>query len=398
MRARLGLATTAVLFLAAAPCAAHERSTSYSSWTRTARGADVTLHIAERELTRLPYSYEAGREQRLAEVVSGSLSAWQGGARCAVVSPALRLDASASKARVQWRVVCGGDGLWELRSELSGALAIPHQHFARVYDADGAVHEVLLHPEHPQWQLTRVPASRAADAMKRGFVLGLEHILTGYDHLAFVLGLLLGAAGIRELAGVVTGFTVAHSLTLGLAVAGFVRPSGYGIEIMIAFSIAVLAIENLLRARRNAPPTGGQAAVLALLVPALLLAGNGAMAPALVAGMAVFSCCYLGLVARSPAARRLRWLVAFAFGLLHGFGFAGALVEAEYSSAAIAATLGGFNVGVEAGQLAVVAVCWPVARYARRRLRDRYEPVVLEPASAALLAASTFWYVTRTFA
>lgn len=134
------------------------------------------------------------------------------------------------------------------------------------------------------------------------FRLGVEHIATGYDHLAFLLALLLAARGVRSLVGVVTAFTAAHSLTLAAAALGWVRVPGSLVELSIAMSIAYVGALNLLL--------------------------------------------------RTPSAR---WGEAFAFGLVHGLGFAGFVGEALASEPLVLSALLGFNLGVEAGQLAVVA-------------------------------------------
>jgi len=141
------------------------------------------------------------------------------------------------------------------------------------------------------------------------FKLGVEHILLGIDHLLFVFALLIIARGTWQLVKTITAFTVAHSITLGLATLGTVHVPQKPTEALIALSIAFLATE-IVRGR-----SGRQ-----------------------------------GMAWRAP------WIVAFAFGLLHGFGFAGALAEAGLPEAHVPVALLFFNVGVEAGQLVFVAV------------------------------------------
>jgi hydrogenase/urease accessory protein HupE len=148
------------------------------------------------------------------------------------------------------------------------------------------------------------------------FVLGVEHILLGFDHLLFVFGLLLLVNGIGRLVATITSFTLAHTVTLGAATLGFVHVPSAPVEATIALSILFLAVE-LAREQAGA------------------LAGDPDAARSLTA--------------------RFPWLVAFSFGLLHGFGFAGALSEIGLPERAIPLALLFFNVGVEAGQLAFVA-------------------------------------------
>ncbi|GAB6195282.1 HupE/UreJ family protein [Lysobacter xanthus] len=185
---------------------------------------------------------------------------------------------------------------------------------------------------------------------------GVHHILIGYDHIAFLLSLLLPAAlsrnagrwrpvgSAREALGhtlaLVTAFTVAHSVTLSLAALGLVQPAPRPVEIAIAASVLLAALNNVWP-----------------------------------------------LVTRRP------WLLAFGFGLVHGFGFAGALGEIGLPPGDNATALFGFNLGVEAGQLAIVAVVLPVL-YGIRGVRS-YPTRVLPGASLAIAALAAYWIVQR---
>jgi len=172
--------------------------------------------------------------------------------------------------------------------------------------ADGVDRAHRLTAGDPSFRVPARPSS--VEVVRTYLLLGFEHILRGIDHLLFVLALLLLVKGARRLAATVTAFTVAHSLTLAGATLGFVHAPGPPIEAAIALSIVFLAAE-ILRSRR------GQQ----------------------------------GLAERRP------WVVAFAFGLLHGFGFAGALIEVGLPQNSIPMALLFFNLGVEAGQLFFIA-------------------------------------------
>jgi hypothetical protein len=215
--------------------------------------------------------------------------------------------------------------------------------------------------------------------------LGVEHILTGYDHLAFLIALLLIAGSLGEVTGIVTGFTAAHSITLALAVLGWVRPERAAVEAVIGFSIALVAAENVWR-------TAGPSRVAAALLAAAPLACLGRIPALTLVGMAIFTPCYLGLVHRVSRPAALRWSVTFLFGLVHGFGFAAALTEARLSPGRVVHALLGFNAGVEIGQLAAVAVAWPLLRFAVAR-----RPVLVEVGSAAVAGLGAFWFVSRAF-
>jgi hypothetical protein len=180
------------------------------------------------------------------------------------------------------------------------------------------------------------------------FHLGVEHIWTGYDHLLFLLALLIPGGSIKRLAGIVTAFTVAHSLTLSLAALGVLALPSTPVEIAIAASIVFVAAENLRK-----PSSAGH------------------------------------------ERRDHRWLVTFVFGLIHGFGFAGVLREAGLPAGGVAKPLLAFNLGVEAGQLVVVLAVVPLLRVLMRGNRSRPIELTL---SWLIISAGVFWMVERSAA
>jgi hydrogenase/urease accessory protein HupE len=193
--------------------------------------------------------------------------------------------------------------------------------------------------------------------------LGVEHILLGIDHLLFVLSLLLITQGTRQLVKTVTAFTVAHSVTLALATLGLVHVPSAPVEAVIALSIVFVAAE-IARLKIPSPLVGrGQ--------------GEGVTET--------------NLTARAP------WLVAFTFGLLHGFGFAGALSEVGLPQGHIPLALLFFNVGVEAGQLLfIAAVLTLVALIRRIRIPFPRWAELVPPYAIGSIAM--FWVIQRVVA
>src|SRR5262249_43538273 len=152
----------------------------------------------------------------------------------------------------------------------------------------------------------------------------------------------------------------------GLAVVGWVRPSPAPIEALVGLSIALVAAENiwLVGAQGVVVPAAISGTLALLAIGAA--AGYGKVPALVLAGLAVFSACYFGLLARATRKASLRWAVAFLFGLVHGFAFASVLVEAQLDTAHLAKALFGFNLGVEIGQLGVVVLVWPLLMLATR--------------------------------
>lgn len=245
---------------------------------------------------------------------------------------------------------------WRLRADalrgqtlrIAGLEATLTEALVRVAFADGSNWTRRLTPQSPQAIIPSRPGVWSVAGTYFG--LGVEHILLGVDHLLFVLALLLLTAGSWQLVKTVTAFTVAHSITLGLATLGIVHVPSRPVEAVIALSIVFVAAE-------------------------IVQIGRG----------------------RAGLAARLPWLVAFSFGLLHGFGFAGALSEVGLPEGQIPAALLFFNLGVEAGQLLFIAAALALTAAATR--------VWLAPPRWAVLAlpygigsVAMFWMLQRVAA
>ncbi len=206
----------------------------------------------------------------------------------------------------------------------------------------GQVRTFVFRPEAPTYAFALGQRALWQEAWSF-LVLGIEHILTGYDHLLFLLSLLMLGGGMRYLIKVVSAFTVAHSLTLTLAVLNIVTLPARWVESAIALSIVYVAAENFWRKER---------------------------------------------------ALRSRWLITFGFGLVHGLGFASILQDVGIPSSNLALSLASFNLGVEIGQVTVVAIAFAVFAALRRWPRDL---LLRRCISASAVAAGLIWFVQRAF-
>jgi hydrogenase/urease accessory protein HupE len=171
--------------------------------------------------------------------------------------------------------------------------------------------------------------------------MGLKHIFTGYDHILFVISLLIGAITIRHILSLVTAFTIAHSITLALATLGIVQLPGKLIESAIALSIIYIALKNIFQ----------------------------------------------------PESKHAPW-IAFAFGLIHGFGFAGILAELNLGATHLATSLLFFNVGIELGQVLIVSLIFPILIFINKRLSYKW---FLPGVSTAVLFFGCVWFLQRAF-
>jgi hypothetical protein len=416
--ARVGVVLAAVAALAAAmglprPAFAHGRSTSTSKWTIESgevASARVLLKVQLSDVHRvLPelagmtpsaIASRAGARRVLQEYLTRNVTLSVDGSPCAVDGPVLMKAAPEPTHLVHtWRVGCDASGTPELWIRPFVETLSGHMHLARVALPDGAIRERVFGLDRERRTLA-APADRPGQVGASGFseylVLGVEHILTCWDHLVFLLALLLVGVTAWEVATIVTGFTVAHSLTLALGVLGLVQPVAAAIEALIGLSIVVVALENFAWTAGVATRRAVYGVVVAGVggaALASLLGWVGVPALALV-GIALFTLGYLGLLGRVARPGRLRWFVAFVFGLIHGFGFAGLLVEIGLPTDRLAPALLGFNLGVEFGQLALVALAWPVLRLALGA-QPTARALRIQLGSAAVMVVGIYWFLTR---
>jgi hypothetical protein len=382
---------------------AHDRSISYSAWEIDGRHARVTVRIAALDLSRLPLmAYEEEeRERALAAYLTQHLQLSAGDTMCQVTKPPRALESTPGRANYEWELTCPSSERLIIRSDLLLDEAPSHLHFARVRHGASKPLERVLSDGERSWVLVDATSPHTTTVQGTslfGYVmLGIEHIATGYDHLAFLLALLLMQTSLAEVAKVVTGFTVAHSITLGLATLGYVRPDASAVEALIGLSIALVAIENLwLSAGRNRLVPWLVCGALACLALAGAH-GHGRIPGVTLAGLALFSLCYFGLLERVPRPAPLRWTIAFIFGLVHGFGFAAVLLEADLSATRLVQALFGFNLGVEIGQLAAVLLVWPMLYLVTRRGREHWRGAIVDYGSAVVCALGLFWFVSRAY-
>jgi hypothetical protein len=364
---------------------AHARGSSYSEWTLAPGGGEVRARISALDLTRarLHPQHTPGYAAAAGDLLAARLQLYSGGERCSPGTVEARVGAD-GWLRARWPVQCRASGAPAIRSVLPAVIAPGHLHFVRARLPSGELRERVLTAGDAVLELPPVEPP----TLGRYVLLGVEHILSGWDHLAFVLALLLLASSLREMVLVATGFTLAHSLTLGAAVLGLVQVRAGLVEALIGFSIAMAAVEGLWRRAR--------AAWMPLALAALLAASALRAPSALAAGMILFTLCYFALLPRLSPPGRLRIAMSLLFGLVHGFGFAGALAELELPAERLAGALFGFNVGVELGQLLVVALAWPLLRWlARRPALDR---PARDAVASGLCALGVYWFLVRSLA
>ena len=349
-----GMCLAVCLLLPAMPASAHPVPFSYLDVQLQKSALDVSLVI---HIFDLAHDLQIAPPERLLEP---AVVAEREAAIRSLVAPRLEIDGNGQVLTPEWSAPEILRERQSLRLHLRyampsapGSVAVntvmfpydpSHQTFVNMYEGETLTSQMILDAQHPHLEYFAGTRQGALAVVKKFIPAGIHHILIGPDHLLFLVGLLLLGGSVRQLAVIVTAFTVAHSITLSLAALNLVSPPARIIEPAIALSIVYVGADNLLI-------RGG---------------------------------------------RDVRAWIAFAFGFIHGFGFANVLREMDLPARALGWSLFAFNVGVEIGQLLVVAV----VATALAALRTRSETAGRQLAfagSVVVMAAGTFWFIQRVF-
>ena len=371
--ALLGVAAVTLATLFTVRAEAHAIGLSTGEYTAKGSSVTVKLAFARGEVASVLPNLDENRDghvtafevesakKDLETRVLGRVNVTQGGAACA---PAL-IGAALSDQDgivIDGRFDCArSDKTFDVDVVLLDDLSHGHRHVARVTGA--TTRDEVLYKGHSAFAIApdaegmaaggaSAPSGAAAATSTGGtqsssawafFKMGIEHILTGYDHLVFLFGLVLLRARLKELLAVVTAFTIAHSITLAIATLGIFTPSPRFVEPAIALSIAYVGIENFFV---------------------------------------------------KDASKR--WRITFPFGLIHGFGFAAALQQINLPRAEVPVALVTFNLGVEAGQLFAMSIILPMVILIRQK--DWFDPRGVRVLSGAVALAGGIWFVMRVAA
>lgn len=358
-----------LLLLCALPSAAHKASDAYlvvsvqgreltGQWDIALRDIDFALGLDADGNGEITWGELRARHAEIDAWALGRLAVSRGGA-CEIKVVDHLVDTHTDGAYAVLALAGGcpaASGELVLGYRLLFELDALHRGLLRL-ELDGSTQAAVLSPERAEQHFSAVEVSRMT-AFGQYLLEGIWHIWIGFDHILFLLSLLLPAvlvhqartwrgvptfrAALVEVLWVVTAFTLAHSITLSLAALGLLELPSRLVESAIAASVVLAAANNL-----------------------------------------------------KPLVERRRWMVAFGFGLIHGFGFASVLAELGLPRETLVLSLLGFNLGVEVGQLAIVAAFLPLAYWLRNgRL---YKRVVFVGGSLATLAIALIWFVERAF-
>jgi hypothetical protein len=395
---RLTLIALVLALAGASPTWAHVRSESHSVWEINGGAIDLVITIPKLEAARLAGGNQP-TDQALEKYLGDRIYPIASGVRCPLVPPIVALSSAPEYRRYDFTFKCPNDKDLQIRSAAFFDVIASHTNFAQIQNVEtGDFVEELITHDHQSVRVTGGEENKLQTASIFEFMrMGIMHIFTGVDHMSFLLGLVLISRRLRDLVFVVTGFTIGHSLTLGLAVTGILRPHAEYIDALVALTIALIGAENLAVSTHKPIYFAGALAGLMAIMAVIQLLGFGGMPSLLLLGAGLFTANYLMISGKLQDAGRLRMVITLVFGLIHGFGFAAGLLELQIPPGRLAELLVGFNLGVEIGQLTlVVGVSLLVVGLAKMKW-TLPRPIVVDLCSAFLVGLGLYWFVSRAY-
>lgn len=395
---------TLTIFIFSTTAQAHSRGESYSKWQITEQGADLTFTIALKDISKLSDYFQGSEpawQERVTAHIEQKTQLAENNFPCKKITP-FTYQISSAFLQVKGQYRCNAIEKLQINIDSLFEIDTRHMHIARVNFIDGNISEQIFLDRDREWLLYNDGESTGAQGSTvfNYLIIGVEHIVTGWDHLAFLaaicLLLLLRQASGKTLFIIISGFTLGHSASLIFTVLGYLHPNGLVVESLIALSITLLAIESV--AFKNK-----QYFLLSLITSLALLLYlfssqfifNSAITWLSMLGLAIFVVCYFNLSSQS-ASTTPQLLLTLLFGLVHGFGFAGSLQDIGLPQDRLILALLSFNLGVELGQLVIVGITLFILLKIKQWLPQIKKELPVDLSAAFLAGLGMFWFIERS--
>lgn len=387
-----------IIILLSTSLMSHQRSESYSKVKIDSkddvRHVQVEFSIQTFVLQRLNLGLTRNWEQEITNEIIQNFNFNQS---CKFIdTPFLKNSFSTGYISLSWKMLCESE---ELGIDLNVFFDVDpsHTHITTFLINSEAFPEKVFTSSERQWKekAQEVKDTSRFDSFTDYLSLGFKHILSGFDHLAFLLALLILKLPIKRLIFIITGFTIGHSLTLALGALDLITPSSQLVEALIGYSIVIIAIESAATITNNHNLYSKLLFLLSfILILILSFLGNIKFLYGLI-GISIFSYSYLKLASKYKEFT-LTILVTCLFGLIHGFGFAGNLSSIGLMEGRLLPAIFGFNIGVELGQILVIFALTLVFHLVGKILQENTDSLRIYIASG-LTCLGTFWFLERLF-
>ena len=386
-----------MLFATATGALAHNPSQSFSDWTINNGDVQLTFSVKTREVTRLQPIDSESLNARLMRHLDESIDVSSGNIICPQIDKSVPLASAQGYIRVELNFQCSTPGHLTIQIDSFFNLAESHIHYANIRKGNKLSQQYLFTHENRSHTILSDVEQSAGNIVRNYIALGTEHIFGGLDHIAFLLALVLVCGRKRDLLWAITGFTLGHSLTLAFASLGWVAPDMSLVEAAIGFTIALVAVEKVAVTTDQGKRLTMATAIALIVMLMVNQQWNIGLSGVSLIGFILLGISYLWPTKGESQSQPFRLFITTVFGLIHGFGFAGALGDIGLSGDQLLWSLLGFNLGIELGQLAIVLLLWVVSTWLSGWLSSDNRRGISDWSTAALCGLGLYWFIGRSY-
>ena len=387
------------------PAQPHYFSESFSKWNINGKSIVAQYSILELEATRIfkVDSYQKIMyENKLSErdvfkiYLRQHIQVLSGNNVCKMKDDIRDIASQEGYLNVEIQFHCESEEDIKIINNAMFNLIQGHIHIARVYvDNNLFIEKALFFNDQSLEIKENVNENSFTKSFGSFFNTGMNHILSGYDHLLFILGLLLIVSHFRKLILVITGFTIGHSLTLSLAVFDLIQINSKLVEALIGYTIMFVGLEYFTKKNNNIVSSVTFVILLNLLLLIVSLMLGISISTALIFGVVIFSISYLFFINNYKSENKFIVVITIIFGLIHGLGFGGFLLGSGVNDENIVSGLLGFNLGVEFGQIAFILFILLTFKILSLLKMNRIISIAKNAAFVFIISLGLYFYIQR---
>ncbi len=387
------------------PVKSHYFSESFSKWNINGTNVVAQYSILELEATRIfkVDSYQKIMyENKLSErdvfkiYLRQHIRVLSGNNVCKMKDDIRDIASQEGYLNVEIQFHCDSEENIKIINNAMFNLIQGHIHIARVYvDNNLFIEKALFFNDQSLEIKENVNENSFIKSFGSFFNTGMNHILSGYDHLLFILGLLLIVSHFRKLILVITGFTIGHSLTLSLAVFDLIQINSRLVEALIGYTIMFVGLEYFTKKNNNIVSSVTFVILLNLLLLIVSLMLGISISTALIFGVVIFSISYLFFINNYKSENKFIVVITIIFGLIHGLGFGGFLLGSGVNDENIVSGLLGFNLGVEFGQIAFILFILLTFKILSLLKMNRIISIAKNAAFVFIISLGLYFYIQR---
>ena len=387
------------------PVKSHYFSESFSKWNINGTNVVAQYSILELEATRIfkVDSYQKIMyENKLSErdvfkiYLRQHIRVLSGNNVCKMKDDIRDIASQEGYLNVEIQFHCDSEENIKIINNAMFNLIQGHIHIARVYvDNNLFIEKALFFNDQSLEIKENVNENSFIKSFGSFFNTGMNHIMSGYDHLLFILGLLLIVSHFRKLILVITGFTIGHSLTLSLAVFDLIQINSRLVEALIGYTIMFVGLEYFTKKNNNIVSSVTFVILLNLLLLIVSLMLGISISTALIFGVVIFSISYLFFINNYKKENKFIVIITIIFGLIHGLGFGGFLLGSGVNDENIVSGLLGFNLGVEFGQIAFILFTLLTFKILSLLKMNRIISIAKNAAFVFIISLGLYFYIQR---